>query len=473
MDPNEDNVIALIGHKAENLNTALFAINQVKRTQDIFGFDEPISWQSPMPFTKILHQILLPTGENLISGFDILGIALQINDSSFNPTHYHLGYANLPINLFNILRGQDIDDIFKANKESELPDGYPKFDMMIEIEGSMNSLKVDIIYSNLTYLFQTEEIDFFKFNVAENIIIVQFDEIRFSIDIRKFAQHGSVGIETIADISIGNVINLIINEALPTGPSWLTAFDYTVEKHFTGIFDINETFSWYQGSDIAKRLNLFSNIAFSVITAQNLGIVNGTEAYDDIEIYVDEKNQTREELANNDYPVEKEVTCYYNNELLLMSQFQGRDFAIQTHDTEKSISLIPVGSQTIALNQHYGFSHNNLFLQETSILRDLVAYSVKQFANNPLMSSLSANNLYKIAGLYFTSARYIQEFQVMEWTSSPMSLSLLQFTSQFSSLSSKGNDRGLITHYYMLPGVLALILLTSILKKRRKKNPAR
>jgi hypothetical protein len=83
MDPNEDNVIALIGHKAENLNTALFAINQVKRTQDIFGFDEPISWQSPMPFTKILHQILLPTGENLISGFDIIGIALQLNNSRF------------------------------------------------------------------------------------------------------------------------------------------------------------------------------------------------------------------------------------------------------------------------------------------------------------------------------------------------------------------------------------------------------
>ncbi len=470
IDPETDNIIALIGHRAENLNTALFAIKQVKRSQDILGLDDPIAWQSPMPFIKILNQILLHSGENIISGFDILGIALKINDSSFNPTHYLLGYANLPINLLNILRGLDIDNIFENNMESELPDDFPIFNTMIEITESLNGLNVNIIYSNLTFIFQTEKIDFFEFDLAEKIIIAQFDKVIFSINIRKYNQHGNVGIETILDISIGNIVNLIINEELPTGPSWINAFNYTVDKDFFSVFDINETFSWYQGFDIAKRLKLFSNITFSVITAQNLGIVNGTESINDITIYVDEQNQTREQLAINDYPIENEVTCFYNNELLLLSQVQGRDFAIQNYNTQENMSLTPLRSQTIALNQHYGFSHNNLFLQETSLLRDLVVYCVKEFANDPLLSSLSANNLYKNAGLYLTSAQYIQEFQVIDWISSPITLSFLQFTTQISSLSSKGNDKGHITYYYTFPGVLAVVLLSNILKKRRGKN---
>ncbi|MFX0084817.1 MAG: hypothetical protein ACFFAU_04015 [Candidatus Hodarchaeota archaeon] len=470
IDPEKDNIIALIGHQDENLNTALFAIRQVKRTQDILVLDDPITWQSPLPFIKILHQILLPSGENIISGFDILGIALKINDSSFNPTHYLLGYANLPVNLLNLLRGLDIENIFETNVESELPGDFPIFNMMIEIEESFNSLNVNIIYSNCTFIFQTEKIDFFELNLAENIIIAQFDEVKFSINIRKYNQYDSVGIETITDISIGNIVNLIINEELPTGTSWSNAFNYTVEEDFSSVFNINETFSLYQGFDIVKRLRLFSNIAFSVITAQNLGIVNGTENLDDITIYVDEKNQTREELAINDYQVKNKVTCFFNNELLLLSQVQGRDFAIQNYNTQENISLTPIRSQTLALNQHYGFSHNYLFLQETSLMRDLVVYCVKQFANNPLLSSLSANNLYKNAGLYFTSAQYIQEFQVIDWTSSPISLSLLQFTKQISSLSSKGSNKGHITYYYAIPGVLAIILLSGILKKRRRVN---
>ena len=128
---------------------------------------------------------------------------------------------------------------------------------------SLNSVNVNIIYSNLTFIFQTAKIDFFQFDLAENIIITQFDEVKFSINIRKYRQQGIVGIEIITDITIGNVVNLIINEELPPGPSWLNAFNYTVEKDFSSVFDINETFSWYQGPDIAKRMNLFSNIAFS------------------------------------------------------------------------------------------------------------------------------------------------------------------------------------------------------------------
>jgi len=470
-NPQEDNIIVLIGHESKNFNSAIFGIKQVKRTKNI---GETLIWESPMPFIKIIHNYLLPTGENVILGFDILGIALKVNDSSFNPTHYQLGYANLPLDLISLLSGLDVEhgSLFPDSISNESTENST-FDMQIELEESGNNLKVDLIYSNLTYLFQTEKIDFFDVDLAEHVILAQFDEIRFSINIRKYVQHGNAGIETMIEISIGNVINLIINEALPNGPNWENALNYSVQKEFPeipGIPEIDETFSWYQGTDINTRMNLFSDIAFSVITAQHIGIVNGTESSDNIAMFVDNKNQTKEGLLKSDFSVEKDISCFFNDELLLTSQVQGRDFAIQSIGTGDELTLTPVKSKALAINKHYGFAHNNLFLHETSLLRDIVADCIRRFVNDPIVSSLSADNIYNLAGLYLPSAYYIQEFEVTKWTSSKMNLNLLQFAVQTSSLSGNLNNRGNITNTGVFSGFLGLICLCILMKRQKKKQ---
>ncbi len=470
INPQEDNIIALIGHESKNFNSAIFGIKQVKRTESI-GYGETIIWESPMPFIKIIHNYLLPTGENVILGFDILGIALKVNDSSFDPTHYQLGYANLPLDLISLLSGLGTaNGVFIPDGISEEIDENSTYDMQIEIEESENNLKVDFIYSNLTFLFQTEKIDFFDVDLAEHVILAQFDELRFSINIRKYVQHGNAGIETMIEITIGNVINLIIDETLPDGPNWENALNYSVQKEFPGIFYIDETFSWYQGTDIHTRISLFSDIAFSVITAQHIGIVNGTESSDNIAMFVDNKNQTREGLLKSDFSVEKEISCFFNDELLLTSQVQGRDFAIQSIGTEDELTLTSVKSKAFAINKHYGFAHNNLFLHETSLLRDIVADCIRRFVNDPIVSSLSADNIYNLAGLYLPSAYYIQEFEVKEWTASKMNLNLLQFAVQTSFLSGNLNNRGNITNTDAFSGFFGLICLYILMKRQKKKQ---
>ena len=470
INPQEDNIIVLVGHESNSFNSAILGIKQVKRTESI-GLGDPIIWESAMPFIKIIHNYLLPTGENVILGFDILGIALKVNDSSFNPTHYQLGYANLPLDLISLLSGLGIaNGAFIPDSISNESTENSTFDMQIELEESGNNLKVDFIYSNLTYLFQTEKIDFFDVDLAEHVILAQFDEIRFSINIRKYVQHGNAGIETMIEISIGNVINLIIDEALPDGPTWENALNYSVQKDFSPFLEIDEIFSWYQGTDINTRMSLFSDIAFSVITAQNIGIVNGTESSDNIVIFVDNQNQTKEGLLKSDFSVEKEISCFFNDDLLLTSQVQGRNFAIQSIDTGNELSLTPVISKALAVNKHYGFAHNNLFLHETSLLRDIVADCIRRFVNDPIVSSLSADNIYNLAGLYFPSAYYIQEFEVTKWTSSKMNLNLLQFVVQTSSLSGNLNNRGNITNTSAFSGFLGLICLSILIKRQKKKQ---
>ncbi|MHA2307316.1 MAG: hypothetical protein ACXACU_18200, partial [Candidatus Hodarchaeales archaeon] len=274
LDDQQDNIIAMVGHRDKGFNSAIFGIKQVKRTQDIFGLDNPISWQSPMPFTKIIHQYLLPTGETAILGTDFLGVALKVNDTNFNPEHYQLGYANLPVNLIETFKGEKVStQAFEINQRAEISDNYPPFEMKIEVNKLQDSLKIDFIYFNPTYLFHTGIIDFFEVELADHFIITQFDEIKYSFDIRKYAYDDVAGVETISEITIGNVINFIINEELPKDSIWEEAFNYTVQEEFPGNIKINETFSWYQGSDIEQRVNLFPNISFSFFTAQNIGII--------------------------------------------------------------------------------------------------------------------------------------------------------------------------------------------------------
>lgn len=472
LDEQEDNIIAMVGHRAKGFNSAIFGIKQVKRTQNVFWFDDPISWQSPMPFTKIIHQFMLPTGETVILGTDFLGICLKINDTNFNPSHYQLGYANLPVDLIETLKGEKIsNEAVKFNQIAEFSDNYPPFDMKIEVTDLQDRIKIDYIYLNPTYLFHTGIIDFFKVELADHFVIAQFDEIKYSFDIRKYLyDEAAAGVETISEISIGKVINLIINEELPKDSIWENAFVYEVEEEFPGVFDIDESFAWYQGSDIIKRVNLFSDISFSVITAQSIGIINGTESYDDVLLYIDGQNKTKEALIQDDYPVNDKISSFANNKLISMSQVHGMDYAVQYIGENEEASLIKVNSQTIALNQHYGFSHNNLFLGETSILRDLIADSLKHFINDPIISSQTADSLFNIAGLYLPSAYYIQEFEVTNWTSTKLNLNLLQFAAQESSFNLDEVNRNEITDLNVFPGIIAFVILSIIVKKSERKE---
>ncbi len=471
LDEQEDNIIAMVGHRAKGFNSAIFGIKQVKRTQDVFGFDNPISWQSPMPFTKIVHQFMLPTGETVILGTDFLGISLKINGTNFNPNHYQLGYANLPVDLINALKGEKISNqIVKFNQGAEVTDNYPPFDMKIEVTDLQDRLKIDYIYLNPTYLFHTGIIDFFEVELADHFVIAQFDEIRYSFDIRKYIYDGAAGVETKSEISIGKVINLIINEELPQNSSWVNAYDYKVKEEFPGVFDINESFAWYQGSDIVTRVNLFTDVSFSVITAQNIGIINRTESFDDIKLYIDNNNITKEALAQDDHLVVNEITTFANNKLISTSRVHGMDYAVQYVGENEEVSLIKVNSQTIALNQHYGFSHNNLFLEETSILRDLISDSLKHFINDPIISSQTADSLFSIAGLYLPSAYYIQEFEVTNWTSAKLNINFLQFAAQESSINLDEVNRNNITDLNVFPGIIAFVILSVIVKKSEKKE---
>ena len=129
-----------------------------------------------------------------------------------------------------------------------------------------------------------------------------------------------------------------------------------------------------------------------------------------------------------------------------------------------------VNSKTIALNQHYGFSHNNLFLEETSILRDLISDSLKHFINDPIISSQTADSLFNIAGLYLPSAYYIQEFEVTNWTSAKLNLNLLQFAAQESSVNLDEVNRNNITDLNVFPGIIAIVILSVIVKRLEKKE---
>jgi len=87
------------------------------------------------------------------------------------------------------------------------------------------------------------------------------------ICIRNMIECNNIVIRTKFDkntVSIGTIMNLIINEELPQSLNWTNAIDYEIEENFQDLeFPIHETFSWYQGSDIKQRLELFKGISFS------------------------------------------------------------------------------------------------------------------------------------------------------------------------------------------------------------------
>ncbi|UCG03522.1 MAG: hypothetical protein JSW11_05915 [Candidatus Heimdallarchaeota archaeon] len=460
-DGEEDNIIALVGHNSQEIKSAFLALQQVKRTQDIII--DTIEWQTIVPFAKYLHQFTLPSGEEVILGQDFLGMALKLNGSGFNPTDYQLGYANVPLDFLEFIVPESGDSSLNLSVETS-----------ITIQETTNELQINLIYSNVTFLFQTDNIDLeniFALEFADHLIIVQFDRIEFSNIFRKYSHHGTSGVETLSEIRIGNTLNLIINEELPQDQNWTNAFDYEIQEDFRGLIPIQETFSLYQGSDIKNRLQQFSDISFSIITAQNIGVLNGTQAVDNFRVLIDDQNRTSREIDRNSYPVKEEITVLHDEQLLFSTQVKGRNFAQQ----DDILSLVPIETQVIALDQQSGFAENLLFLQETSLLKELVAECVKRFISNPTVSTLGTNEIINKGGLDLMSALYYQDFQLKGWTGSGFKINLIQYavkTRSSSSINTKLSQLTLSPTVSELLGflILGVIIIRRMRTKRKRKN---
>ena len=453
-DLQENNIIALVGHESQEFKTAFLALQQVKRTQDIII--DTIEWETTVPFVKFLHQFTLPTGEDVLLGHDFLGIALKVNGSGFDPTHYQLGYADVPLEFLEFILPKSKEFSFNLSVGTS-----------IGIQESMNTFQIDLTYSNLTFLFQTASIDLdnlFGLETADHLMIIQFDSIVFSIIIKKYSHNGISGVETVSEISIGNTMNLIINEQLPANQSWTNAFEYEIRENFKDFIPIHETFSCYQGSDIKNRLQQFSDISFSLITAQNIGVLNGTLAVDNFRVLIDDQNRTSSELYQKDIPVTEEISVLHNEKLLFSTLVKGRDFALQ-QNFEKEISLIPLETQVIALNQQIGFAENLLFRQETLLLRELVAECVKRFIGTP---TLAPYEIITNGGLDLTSAQYIQDIQIKEWSGGHFKINLIQYAVKTDPYSSVTEKSGQITHTPTVLELLGLFILGFTLNRRIK-----
>lgn len=460
-DLEEDNIIALVGHESQDIKTAFLALEQVKRTQKI-PIIGSIEWYSTVPFAKFLHQFSLITGEDVILGQDFLGIALKANGSGFDPAYYQLGYANVPSDFLEFLVPDNQNSSFNSTVETS-----------IMIQESMNEFQIDLTYYNLTYLFQRAGIDLqslYGLQIAKNFMIVQFDTLKFSINIRKYAHHGTSGVETLSKISIGNVMNLIINEERPQDETWTNASEYEIQENFKDIFQIQETFSWYQGLDIMKRLQHFSDISFSLITAQNIGLINGTQTVENVQVVIDGQNRTVAELAQSNFPVTEDISAIHDEQLLFSTKVKGRNFAIQQEDITDRIGLVPIEAQVIASNQQKGFAGNLLFEQETSLLMELVAECVKRFIADSEVAMLGTNEIITKCNLDLTSAQYIQDFQVLEWSGLPFTINLIQFAVKTTPFSSSDAKQSKITHAPTVSGIIGLLILSVVVRRGKKEK---
>lgn len=452
-----------MGHTAQDISSAIFVLDQLNRTQNI-PFHRPIELNATLPFVKYLHQFSLPTGEDVILGKDFLGIALKINGSGFDPTQYQIGYANIPLDLLELLLP---DYQFSSTKTS------------IVIRESIAELQVDLTYSNVLFLFHNGSMGLdnlitlnYPLNpeqpiIAAHFMLVQLDKITFTFVIRKYTHYGASGVETYSKITLGNVINLIINEELPTNQNWPYTSEYKIQENFLAYFRINETLSLYTGSDIRRRLKQFSNISLSLITSQYIGLLNGTKAINTLTAVIDNENKEMADLRQTSFPVTEEISMFYKEKPIFSSKIKGYNFALQGENPD-NITLIPVKTQIVALNQPNSLISNLLFSEETSLFRELVAESMKRFIANSEVSDLSTYRFSSVCRLDLSSSRYIQDFQVQEWGGSMIAFNSLEYAVKISSLLSEDKDENKITFIPIFPGIVALLYLK---KRKRMKTP--
>ena len=162
-DPTMDNILTLVGHESQEIHSAFFAVENVKRTENIPFFD-PIEWETSLPYVKHLILYELPSGENVVMSQDFLGMALRIDGQDFDYNHYQVGYANIPIDFLDFFSDTLLSDS-KINEKIESESEFSQISintsslMSIAVFNTENDLTIKTTYSNITYLFQKNSLD--------------------------------------------------------------------------------------------------------------------------------------------------------------------------------------------------------------------------------------------------------------------------------------------------------------------------
>ena len=477
-DPSMNNILALVAHESQGIHSAFFAVDNVRRTEDmLYPIGRSIEWQTSLPFVKHLIHYELPSGENVIMSQDFLGVALRLDGQDFDYSHYQVGYANIPIDFLDFFSDTLLSDSEIAEKidgESEVTPtliNTSSFPTSITVFNTENDLTVKATYSNITYLFQTLDIDFenlAKFEISDHFLMIQFDTIEITVTLLKHSNSIASGVETHLGIRVGNVINLIINEEIPDEETWILSAEKHVETSYNDIFEIDDTFSWYRGEEITKRLSLFNKASLSLLISQNIGIINGTQNNDNFEIRLSGQNITKEELSQLDFVVSDNITVQHNEEILSTTIVDGYNYALEEDPLTGTLSITPASTNLIALNQHPSLSSNILFLRETALINELVAESIKRFVANDSLTRLTTDQLFKISKLYMTAALYVQDLQIEEWKGYPSTVKL--FNIAFREVNSDIIVYQEITSFPLFTSVGILIIYSTVFSRKSRKR---
>ena len=86
-DVLEDNIIYLVSQQKYGISSAIMGIDEVERTLEFYGHDNPVKIPAPLPFIKLINHYTYSSGFDVISSQDILGIALKLGPTR---RRYHL-----------------------------------------------------------------------------------------------------------------------------------------------------------------------------------------------------------------------------------------------------------------------------------------------------------------------------------------------------------------------------------------------
>ena len=440
-EPTIDNIVNLVGHESKNIHSAVFALEKVKRTENIL-FHDPVEWEASLPFVKNLILYDLPSGEKVILSQEFLGLALRLEGQSFDYKHYQVGYANIPTEFL---------DYFINTSNSPVS---------IVVSNSDNDLTIKTTYFNITYLFQTQALDFEQvanFGFSDHFLIAQFDKVVITINLLKHSNSMASGVETHVETKIGNVINLVINEERPETETWILSTEKSINVNFDDIFSIDDTFSWYKGEEITKRLSLFNKSSLSMLISQNIGILNGTQNNDNFEIKLSGQKISKEELLESDHRVNDNITVFHNQGRLLTTITDGYDYAIEEDPYTETKTIIPASINLIPLNQHPSLSSNILFRRETALVRELISESIKRYIGNDSLTSLTTDQLLKVTKQYLTASVYVQDFRIDEWKGHSSTFKL--FYSALQDIDDAISNYHSITSYPILSSFVMIVIL--------------
>ncbi len=463
--PTMDSIIALVGHESQDIHSAFFAVDKLRKMEYIPPFGS-FEWQASLPFVKHLILYELPSGENVVMSQDFLGMALRLEGQDFDYNNYQVGYAHIPIDFLDFL-----SDTLPP-KFSQIMHNTSSSPMSIAVFNSNNDLTIKTTYYNITYLFQTQSIDFenlVNFDISDHFLMIQFDTVEITINLLKHSNSMASGVETHFDIRVGNVINLVINEERPDEETWNQSYEEPVETNYNRFIVINDTFSWYTGEEIAKRLSLFNKTSLSLLISQNTGILDGTQNNDNFEIELSGQNISKEELSQSDHTVNDNITVLHNEEILSATIVDGYNFALEEDTDTKTLSIAPASVNLIPLNYlHPSLYRTKLFLKETSLIYELVVESIKRFIANDNLTKLTTDEILKRTKSYLNDAIYVQDLQIEDWKGYPSTVKLLHRALRVYNRDIPEYNN--ITSYPFLTSVGILVIYLKISSRKSRKQ---